>query len=440
MSILLYGQKADRTHENKMLRAFIQALKADWGGAGKDITLIANSMWDGHEVDLVCLLPTAVLVVDFKHYSGHLIGTENGEWTVAGAEVKGGSNHRTNPFQQVRDYKFAIIDWLKRQRLLENQNIGHINGAVVFTGPITGEIDLSIRSSYWFHVTDIERCPAMLADLASAELGVTRSDLIKIINALGVQKINEDYGQANRGTAQLSKPSSVVATAPREPSIYLKSSNVTTPSYTVANALSILPKTQRPRIVATQSARKRGLSRLFKSAAVVGGVFLTLAVVSQIYPMIGQSSTQLANELIQKVGSMKTAVNISGSQSKQAAVATQKKAITPVKNYIETRSASNYLGREITVCGRVAQYAPFEKGAYLHFDKPSPQQTVTLVLWGYMLSSIENKLGRVNSLVGMDLCAHGHIERDNSHLHMQIADLSTVQLKSSYLSVATNKK
>ncbi len=82
ISILLYGQKADRTHENKMLRAFIQAIKTDWADSNKDITLIANSMWDGHEVDLVCLLPAAVLIVDFKHYSGHLIGGENGPWRV----------------------------------------------------------------------------------------------------------------------------------------------------------------------------------------------------------------------------------------------------------------------------------------------------------------------------------------------------------------------
>lgn len=440
MSIFLFGQKADRTHENKMLRVFIKTLKADWGGAGKDITLIANSMWDGHEVDLVCMLPKAVLVVDFKHYSGHLIGTENGEWTVDGAEVKGGSSHRTNPFQQIRDYKFAIIDWLKRQRLLKNQNIGHINGAVVFTGPITGEIDLSIRSSYWFHTTDLERCPTTLADLASDELTVTRRDIIEIIRALGVRKIHEDYGQANRGTAQLSRSPTVVATTSNQSSIYLNKSSVVTPSYKNVDAFRAAPIAQRASTVAIVPARKRGLSRLFKSAAVVGGVFLTLAVVSQIYPMIAQSSIQLADELIQKVESMKTAVNTSGTQPKQAAVATQKKTITPVKSYIETRLVSSYVGREVTACGRVAQYVPFEKGAYLHFDKPSPQQTVTLVLWEHMLGSIENKIGRVNSLVGVDLCAHGYIERDNTNLHMQIADLSTVQLKSNYLSAAANKK
>lgn len=53
MSILLFGQQADRTHENKMLREFIQLLKTDWGHTGKDLILIANSMWGGAEIDLV---------------------------------------------------------------------------------------------------------------------------------------------------------------------------------------------------------------------------------------------------------------------------------------------------------------------------------------------------------------------------------------------------
>lgn len=438
MSILLFGKKAERTHENQMLRAFIQVLKADRQHTDKHLILIANSTWNNAEVDLVCILPSSILLVDFKDYTGHLTAKENGPWMIDGIEVKGGS--KENPFQQLRDNKFSIMKWFSNNNLLQGRDISHTNAAVVFTGPVVGKPNLNGKITRWFHTADLDGCSALLADLASPKLRITLRDLNEIINALGVRKINDDYGQDNRGTAQLSKAPSVVATAPYESNIYLKKPNEATPAYTTAGALSVLPKAQRPRVVATQSARKRRLSRLFKSAAVVGGVFLTLAVVSQTYPMLGQSSTQLANELIQKVESMKTTVNSSMAQPKQAAVAPQKKAITPVKSYIETRSVSSYLGREITACGRVAQYVPFDKGAYLHFDKPYPQQTVTLVLWGHMLSSIERKLGRVNNLVGVDLCAHGYIERNDSNLHMQIADLTTVQLKSNNVSTAANKK
>ncbi|NLY12377.1 MAG: hypothetical protein GXZ10_02035 [Gammaproteobacteria bacterium] len=446
MSILLYGQKADRTHENKMLRAFIQALKADWGGAGKDITLIANSMWDGHEVDLVCLLPTAVLVVDFKHYSGHLIGTENGEWTVAGAEVKGGSNHRTNPFQQVRDYKFAIIDWLKRQRLLENQNIGHINGAVVFTGPITGEIDLSIRSSYWFHTTDIERCPTTLADLASAELGVYPRDIEAIKKALGVQALDFDFGQDNyQAKAEPVAPVPITRSDALEKLV--ESTGTESSGAYKAEVESTKRESAKPASVAPKPDRlaasplppqKSRISSMFKSAMVVGGVFLTMAVVSQIYPTIGQTSpadtstsqqVQPVEPVVQQQANT-PAVNAQRYQPAATPIAIRNSATTTYIEQIEARSASQYVGQEVTACGTVAQTTPFSKGVYLNLDKPYPQQSLTLVVWDESLSAVENKLGGLSGLVGVDICARGPVGEYRNRPQIQINAASAVHLKS----------
>lgn len=446
MSILLYGQKADRTHENKMLRAFIQALKADWGSAGKDITLIANSMWGGHEVDLVCLLPTAVLVVDFKHYSGHLIGTENGEWTVAGAEVKGGSNHRANPFQQVRDYKFAIIDWLKRQHLLENQNIGHINGAVVFTGPITGEIDLSIRSSYWFHVTDIERCPTTLADLASAELRVYPRDIEAIKKALGVQALDFDFGQDNyQAKAEPIAPVPITRSdavkKPVEPTGTESSgaykAEVEATKRELAKPASVAPKPDRL-TASPLPPQKSRISSMFKSAMVVGGVFLTMAVVSQIYPTIGQTSpadtstsqqVQPVEPVVQQQANT-PAVNAQRYQPAATPIATRNSATTTYIEQIEARSASQYVGQEVTACGTVAQTTPFSKGVYLNLDSPHPQQSLTLVVWDEALSVVENKLGSLSGLVGVDICARGPVGEYRNLPQMQINAASAVHLKS----------
>ena len=82
MSILLFGKKAERTHENQMLRAFIQVLKADRQHTDKHLILIANSTWNNAEVDLVCILPSSILLVDFKDYTGHLTAKENGPWMI----------------------------------------------------------------------------------------------------------------------------------------------------------------------------------------------------------------------------------------------------------------------------------------------------------------------------------------------------------------------
>ena len=434
MSILLFGEKADRTHENQMLRAFIQALKADWENTDKDLILIANSMWNGAEIDLVCILPSAILVVDFKHYSGHLIAAENGPWDIDGIVVKGGS--KTNPFQQLRDNRFSVMRWLENNHLMSGRNLGHINVAAVFTGPITGKPSFAGTASYWFHTSDLASCSAVLADLSSTELKVYPDDIKEIISALGAEELTWDYGQANRNTEKAKQvPTVAVIPVQNNSSFEQQKLNGGTPlTNTVKTSADVLTN-----LVPAQKSR---LSGMFKSAAVVGGIFLMMAVVSQIYPVIGQSSTITIDEptqQVQEVQPEKTVVRTARPQPAQIPAYTQKKSTTSLDNYIETHSASNYVGQEVTACGTVAEYTPFKKGAYLNFDRPYPQQTLTLVIWGQMFSSIESKLGPVSDLTGVDLCAHGYIEQYNKRLQIQIAGASAVQLKSTYVKTVANK-
>ena len=420
MSILLYGQKADRTHENKMLRAFIQALKADWAGSGKDITLIANSMWDGNEVDLVCLLPTAVLIVDFKHYSGHLVGGENGPWRMNGDEVQGGS--KANPYQQIRDYKFAIIGWLEKQGLLAGQNIGHINGAVVFTGPITGGVDISIKASYWFHTTDIAGSSATLADLASTALRVTPRDIEAIKKTLAVQAFDFDFGQCNYQP----KPALEVIKPPAIESISTESDKK--PKQTACASSTI--KESAPVSIPVQKNRMSGM---FKSAVAVGGVFLVMAVVSQIYPTVGQSSPVAVEEprqpsyVVQEPrSSIVPVINTPKSQPKAQPVAARNTITAASTHQIDARLASNYIGQEVTACGTVAQSTPFKKGVYLNLDKPYPKQSLTIVIWHDMLTAVESKFGKVSSLVGVELCANGQVGEYKQQPRIEISDVSAL--------------
>lgn len=71
---------------------WIDLNSTDW------IIAVANAMWNGAEIDLVCILPSAIIVADFKSYGGKLTGTENGPWQADGVIVKGG--RKANPFYQ----------------------------------------------------------------------------------------------------------------------------------------------------------------------------------------------------------------------------------------------------------------------------------------------------------------------------------------------------
>lgn len=96
MTILVYGEKASRTHENQMLHVFLERLKDRWADSTDWIVAVADAMWNGAEMDLVCILPSAIIVADFKSYGGILTGTENGPWQADGVIAKGG--RKANPY------------------------------------------------------------------------------------------------------------------------------------------------------------------------------------------------------------------------------------------------------------------------------------------------------------------------------------------------------
>ena len=405
MSILLYGQQADRTHENQMLRAFIQALQADWAYADKDIVLIANSMWNGAELDLVCILPTAIIVVDFKHYSGHLEGTENGPWQVDGVEVKGGS--KTNPFQQLRDNKFAVINWLKNHYLLQAQNIGHVNAAVVFTGPISGAAAISVKASYWFHTTDLEHCAATLADITSPELKVYPRDIQAILDRLGVQAIARDYGQANYPVERaLVQPSSSALEDISALDDQLESDEITDEATHQDSSPMHIPS--------------KRMSGLFKSTLVLGCLFVTMAIISQIYPSKGHSTTTQQEPTLETQSSAATAY------AQQLAPPAFKHNATTYLEQINAAAAAEYIDQEVLACGTVAQTTAFKKGVYLNLCQAYPPQALTLVVWEDSLVAVEEKLGRLNNLVGVDVCAQGSVSQYKGSPRIELTDASAI--------------
>lgn len=187
MTILVYGEKASRTHENQMLHVFLDRLEERWANSTDWIIAVANAMWNGAEIDLVCILPSAIIVADFKSYSGKLTGTENGPWQADGVIVKGG--RKANPYQQLRDNKFSVLDWLQSKALLSGRNLGHISAGVIFSGRIEDQLELPSKVRSWFYPTDLTSCAAMLDGLSSPELRISKDEALEIVRRLGVQPI-----------------------------------------------------------------------------------------------------------------------------------------------------------------------------------------------------------------------------------------------------------
>lgn len=178
------GEKASRTHENQMLQRFLERIEERWMQSSDWIYVIANTMWEGSEIDLVCLLPSMIFVADFKDYQGRISGTENGPWLADGVPIKGGA--QKNPFVQLRKNRFSVMDWLGKRANLEGRNLGHLSAGVIFSGPILDGLDISQRSKSWFYVTDLDGAVKTLDALASPQLMVRREEADQTVQALGV--------------------------------------------------------------------------------------------------------------------------------------------------------------------------------------------------------------------------------------------------------------
>lgn len=187
MSIVVFGEKAGRTHENLMLQAFLESLEERWATSADWIFVVANTMWNGAEIDLVCILPSGILVADFKSHAGKLTGTENGPWQADGVLVKGG--RKDNPYQQLRDNKFSVLDWLKSKSLLLGRNLGHISASAVFSGRIVDQLELPSKVRSWFFLADLDTCAILLDGLASPELKIDRNEALEVVQRLGAQPL-----------------------------------------------------------------------------------------------------------------------------------------------------------------------------------------------------------------------------------------------------------
>ena len=188
-----YGDYSSHENEQKMLDQFLTQLEPRYRDSDEWVYVIYNTMWNGQEVDLVCLTAHSIIVCDLKNYSGNLQGQENGEWLITTQNnetiiVKGGG--QINPFVQVRKNRYAIMDWFSNEKLLESENIGHIAGLIMFS-EIT-EIDLKLSRSVkqWFHVSDLSHTEFTLNHIHSNEINITPSDADLIVKTLNLQEYN----------------------------------------------------------------------------------------------------------------------------------------------------------------------------------------------------------------------------------------------------------
>lgn len=173
------------THENKAFDKLHDLLKAQWAESDEPLHLLGNFYVDGCEIDALVIKRNALIVIDFKDYGGALTFSENGRWRIDGHEVRGGN--KTNPFQQIRDNKYLLLNYLKHCGFRSDPNLGHIAGLCLFHQPIVfDDNQLPHNVSRWFHIAEIEKSIRMLDAIVSTAINLSDSDLEMVLAKLDV--------------------------------------------------------------------------------------------------------------------------------------------------------------------------------------------------------------------------------------------------------------
>lgn len=186
-----FGDYTSHKNEKKMLDQFLSQLQPVYGGTQDPwIYVIYNAMWNGHEVDVVCITQNSVIVTDLKNYSGMLSGQENGEWLIDTLDgqtipVKGGG--QINPFVQIRKNRYAIMEWLKEANLLQKDNMSHMAGLIVLTELSDLKTKFSHSVNRWFHVSDIPHIASTIGSIHSNEINIHESEASDVIQTLNLQ-------------------------------------------------------------------------------------------------------------------------------------------------------------------------------------------------------------------------------------------------------------
>ena len=182
----------NHAHENRVFNQLRDILWAHWSKQDEPLHLLGNFYVDGSAIDALIIKRNALIVIDFKDYGGKLKFSENGPWKIDGKEVRGGN--KTNPYQQIRDNKFELLNYLKDHVDFQSSpNLGHIAGLCLFHQAIEfDEATLPHNVSRWFHIADISSVIRTIDEIVSSKINFSNADIDSIFSTLDVPIYHPD--------------------------------------------------------------------------------------------------------------------------------------------------------------------------------------------------------------------------------------------------------
>lgn len=188
------GRPFEHTHENRAFNDLFDALQQHCIATEQDWYLLGNFFVGSRELDAMVIKPNALIIIDFKEFSGALQFSEEGPWLISSAEtgdsvtVKGGAS--INPLRQLRLNKSAMLDFLSRNLAELNPvcNWRHTAALVAFQGKVEfdrQQLPGSIKP--WFHISDTRSVVRDLDAIVSREIRLSPENIEDIVGKLGLE-------------------------------------------------------------------------------------------------------------------------------------------------------------------------------------------------------------------------------------------------------------
>ena len=178
------------TDEREQFRSLCKLLSK----SKDDYILVANPIIGGRELDALLIKRDAIIVLEFKNYTGSLTASEFGDWHIIDDEgtevvVKGGFGNK-NPYVQVNHNKWSVVNKFKDELNSPLVNAYHVSGIVVFKGNITEDnFNFSPKVRTWFRIADMTNVVEAIENIASPKIDFNDAlwnELSKFLNV-------EDY-------------------------------------------------------------------------------------------------------------------------------------------------------------------------------------------------------------------------------------------------------
>jgi hypothetical protein len=185
---LWMGTEFEHAHEMRALRAVLGQMVERFGDDKELYLLLANFFCEGEEIDLAVVKKKAVIIIELKECDAAVIGGPNGAWRIQGDGVLN-EGRRHNPYQQVRKYRYALMNYLNLHRYdflpaqkAQQVSFEHVSGLVVFTPTMSpdSQIEIPQRDRKWFGVAGLNDLMVEIEDQRSPQIHLSEGDARKL--------------------------------------------------------------------------------------------------------------------------------------------------------------------------------------------------------------------------------------------------------------------